>query len=172
MTSANNKIDSDRAADARFAGESGAIISACGRYRYALWRRWQPGPALLFVMLNPSTADAANNDPTIRRCIGFAQSWGFGSLLVGNLFALRTPSPKRLLKARAPVGPDNAEWLQRLQQHAELTVAGWGNHGQYRRAGTKMRLLLTDPKVLGLTKLGEPRHPLYVPASARAEDWD
>jgi len=72
---------------------SGAEISDCQRYRYALWRRWADGPAVLFVMLNPSTADARSDDPTIRRCIGFARSWDYAAVLVANLFALRTPTP-------------------------------------------------------------------------------
>ena len=69
-----------------------AQLSDCQKYRYALWRRWGEGSQVVFVMLNPATADAAKDDPTIRRCIGFARAWEFGSLAVGNLFAFRTAS--------------------------------------------------------------------------------
>src|SRR6266436_6577265 len=95
---------------------SDACISRCGTYRYALWRRWAPGPQVLFVMLNPSTADRQRNDPTIRRCIGLAAAWGYGALAVGNLFAFRTPSPKVLKRAARPVGRANDRWLARQGQ--------------------------------------------------------
>ena len=150
---------------------SGAEISDCQRYRYALWRRWADGPAVLFVMLNPSTADARSDDPTIRRCIGFARSWDYAAVLVANLFALRTPHPSRLLRARSPIGPDNDAWLRRLQSAAGLTVAAWGNHGRHRRRSEKIRPLLAQVSVLGLTQLGEPRHPLYVRADTRPQAW-
>ena len=86
----------------------GAELSGCGRYRYKLWRIWDPDlPPILFVMLNPSTADANSDDRTIRRCVAFAKRDGFGRLLVGNLFAYRTPYPRVLRKAEEPVGDGN-----------------------------------------------------------------
>ena len=86
----------------------GAELSGCGRYRYKLWRIWDPDlPPILFVMLNPSTADANSDDRTIRRCVAFAKRDGFGGLLVGNLFAYRTPYPRVLRKAEEPVGDGN-----------------------------------------------------------------
>ena len=148
-----------------------ARLSACRRYRYALWRVWSDGPQVLFVMLNPSTADERVDDPTIRRCIGFALSWGFGSVAVGNLFAFRTPDPSLLKRSTAPVGRDNDAWLRRLQRRAALTVAAWGNHGGFLERGDAVRSLLASPHTLGLTRRGEPRHPLYVPASARPLPW-
>src|SRR4051812_41324552 len=88
-----------------------AIFSRCGKYRYLLTRSWADGPTATFIMLNPSTAGAEQNDPTIRKCIGFAQRLGFGGLQAINLFALRTPSPVILRKARRPIGPGNqAAW--------------------------------------------------------------
>jgi len=151
--------------------ETSAEISACRQYRYALRRKWADGPQILFVMLNPSTADETVDDPTIRRCIGFSKSWGFGSLAVGNLFALRTPSPAVLKRSVAPVGPQNDSWLQELQRSAALVVAAWGNHGSFLGRSGTVRQLLSDPHTLGLTKLGEPRHPLYVPSAAQPLSW-
>ena len=142
--------------------ESDARFSACRRYRYALWRRWDDGETVLFVMLNPSRADARRDDPTIRRCIGFARSWGFGALAVGNLFALRTPSPRELARSNAPIGNANDRWLRRLQHDAALVLAAWGNHGRLLGRADAVRPTLSDPHTLGLTRCGHPRHPLYV----------
>ncbi len=92
---------------------NGAVLSADGVYRYRLWRTWDASkPTLAFLMLNPSTADATEDDPTIRRCLGFAKEWGYGSLVVVNLFALRSPNPDALRENDDPVGPENGEHLQ------------------------------------------------------------
>src|SRR5262245_52290853 len=106
---------------------SAAAFSRCRRYRFALWRRWASGPQVLFVMLNPSTADEDCDDATIRRCIGFARSWGFGAMAAGNLFALRSTSPTVLKTSRRPVGRGNDAWLVRLQSTSAVVVAAWGN---------------------------------------------
>ena len=148
-----------------------AKLSSCRHYRYALWRRWANGPQVLFVMLNPSTADETADDPTIRRCMGFARSWGFGSIAVGNLFALRTPSPALLRKSACPVGRGNDTWLRKLQGSASLVLAAWGNHGSYLGRDLCVRGLLAQPHMLGLTKVGAPRHPLYVPSAAHPRLW-
>ena len=149
-----------------------AALSNCREYRYALWRKWAEGPQVLFVMLNPSTADENADDPTIRKCIALAKSWGFGSLAVGNLFAFRTPSPVVLKQSPLPVGDANDDWLQRLQSTAALTVAAWGNHGAFHGRGGVVRSMLANPYVLGLTKLGQPRHPLYVLSTTKAQMWE
>lgn len=109
----------------------GATISPCGNYRYDLWRRWGPGPVRAYVMLNPSTADDALNDPTIVRCIGFAQRDGFDGISVRNLFAYRTPSPKVLKEAFKRgfdvIGPENDDWLRNLTADGhESVIAAWG----------------------------------------------
>jgi hypothetical protein len=148
-----------------------AHFSPCRRYRFALWRRWADGPQVLFVMLNPSTADETENDPTIRRCIGFARSWGFSAVAVGNLFAFRTPSPVLLRAASEPVGNDNDDWLLLMRAESELAVAGWGNHGRYLGRSGAVRASLTRFHILGITKLGEPRHPLYLSAQAKPVWW-
>lgn len=151
-----------------------ARVSADGRYRYKLSRRWQAGGlTLLMVLLNPSTADARQNDPTVRRCLGYAQGWGFNCLLVGNLFAYRSRWPRDLLTAADPVGPDNDQALLELAAAADLVVAGWGNHGQSLGRAAAVRRLLESYgwHALGWTKSGQPKHPLYLPGSARPQSW-
>lgn len=150
--------------------EMGAVIDPAGQYRYALWRAWECGTgSVLFVMLNPSTADASQDDPTINRCVGFARSWGYGRLDVANLFALRSSEPARLLEVEDPIGPDNDRHLENLAQGAELIVAAWGNDGSVLgRAESVLRLLTRhgDVHALRLLKNGQPGHPLYLPKDA------
>ena len=122
-------------------------------------------------MLNPSTADETTDDPTIRRCIGFARAWGFGSLAVGNLFAFRATKPGDLRTCVKPIGAANDDWLVRLNQESALTVAAWGNHGDYLDRSHSVRTILSDLHVLRLTKHGEPQHPLYVPRDAVPLRW-
>ena len=150
---------------------SEAHMSRCNTYRYALWRRWAQGPQVLFVMLNPSTADQAVDDPTIRRCIGFAASWGYGALAVGNLFAFRTPSPQLLKRAALPVGRANDRWLERLAAQSSQVIAAWGNDGGFLRRDARVRELLGPLCALSLTKQGMPRHPLYVRSDVRPRPW-
>lgn len=147
------------------------MFSSCGAYRYALWRRWAAGPQVLFVMLNPSTADATKDDPTIRRCVSFARSWGFGSLAVGNLFGFRSTDSRRLQMAPDPVGPENDSWLNRIRGDVSLCVAAWGNDGNRSARSALLRALVEPVHVLGLTSAGAPRHPLYVPAATAAVRW-
>ena len=151
--------------------EGDAVFSDCGRYRYLLTRRWGDGPAATFVMLNPSTADAATDDPTIRRCIGFAKSWDCGSLNVVNLFAFRATDPRELLAATDPVGPRNDAFLHGYLPGA---VAAWGAHkmAAARARGVVRAFSRSSPLwCLGVTKDGHPRHPLYVRADAPLTPW-
>ena len=151
-----------------------AELSPCGLYRYTLERRWDDRPPALFVMLNPSTADASEDDPTIRRCIGFARDWGYGGLLVGNLYAYRATDPAVLWEAAGagidPVGPLNDRRLRELRRRAALAVAAWGAHKLVGRAAHVMDLL-GELHVLRLTKHGQPGHPLYVPKSTLPTRW-
>lgn len=144
-----------------------AEISDCGRYRYSLRRAWGDGPTVAFIGLNPSTADAENDDPTIRRCIGFAQAWGYSSLLMLNLFALRSTNPSRLLFDAAPIGPDTDARLNTDVLGASLVVAAWGAHyiAASRGADVRHRLeaLGVELHALGLTRSRQPKHPLYLP---------
>lgn len=146
---------------------SGATFSNCRRYRYALWRNWfNEGPRVAFIGLNPSTADESANDPTIRRCIGFARGWGYSGLVMVNLFAWRATDPKHLAKVEDPVGPMNDETLLWACCTCTRTVAAWGaNRWAEGRAGVVTAQLLYL-WCLGTTKAGQPKHPLYLPKSA------
>jgi len=150
--------------------DQGALFDPSRRYRYRLWRTWDEARArVLFVMLNPSTADAFRLDPTVRRCLGFARRWGLGGLDVANLFALRASDPERLYRTRDPVGPENDRHLEELASRARLVVLAWGTHGVHLGRGAQVfRALSTLGPVhaLRLTRDGHPGHPLYLPASA------
>jgi hypothetical protein len=151
---------------------SSAVISPCGRYRYRLDRRWSDGPAMGFIMLNPSTADADKDDPTIRRCIGFAKREGCGALIVVNLYALRATKPAELWATRPDQrhGPRSSiEYDGAIRQVDGPLIAAWG-----------AEVVRNDPEMdemarwyhgrrllcLGKTKDGHPRHPLYVRSDA------
>ncbi len=145
----------------------GARFSRDRRYRYALTRSWDRAkPLCAFVLLNPSTADARVDDPTIRRCIGFARRWGFGGVVVVNLFALRATDSRVLRRTADPVGPANDRALVRQASRASLIVLGWGTQGALGGRAEAVRRMLEPlgPKLrlLGRTRAGEPRHPLYV----------
>jgi hypothetical protein len=151
--------------------EGSACFSACRRYRYSLWRRWGPGPAVMVVGLNPSTADAIHNDPTIRRCLGFARAWGYGALCMTNLFAYRALDPARLKRVKDPIGAENDHSLQQLARGAALILAAWGNHGGLHGRDLVVRGLLPELHILGLTRMGQPRHPLYLPRGLQPQLW-
>lgn len=152
--------------------ERGAYISACGHYRYSLWRQWAPGPQVMFIGLNPSIADAMLDDPTIRRCIGFARAWGYTGLMMTNLFAWRATEPRDMLAADDPVGPDNDRILQVSYSKAALTVAAWGAHGTHGDRHSAIRAMLPNLHYLRMTKGGHPGHPLYLPSSLRPVEWE
>lgn len=139
-------------------------------YRYSLTRRWSPGPRLAcFCLLNPSTADARRNDPTVRRCIGYAMDWNFDALEVVNIFAFRSTDPAALAQHPDPVGPGNDRAILRAVRRAELVVLGWGAHGRLLDRGRHVRRLIDndcEPLCLGTTANGQPCHPLYL---AKAE---
>jgi len=152
----------------------GAELSECGRYRYKLWRTLNIGQgSVLFVMLNPSTADADKDDPTIRRCLGFVQRWGYRKLYVGNLFALRSTDPRALFAHDDPIGVGNDEALMQLASGATRVVCAWGSHGWYRGVGAMTRHRLRHATLfhLGLCRNGEPKHPLYLRADTTPTPW-
>jgi len=138
-----------------------ARISRCKQYRYQLTRIWEVSmPSVCFVMLNPSAADATKDDPTIRRCIRFAQNWGFGGLEVINLYAYRTPNPKELENLPDPIGPRNAYYVRKVIKSSRTIVCAWGN-----KKGNPMNqniLPKADYHYLALAKDGTPKHPLYL----------
>ncbi len=161
------EIAFDLTAESDAACLAGARFGGRRRYRYALWRRWDHSrPTCAFVLLNPSTADERDDDPTIRRCVAFARSWGFGGVIVVNLFALRASDPRSLRLARDPVGPANDRALVTHARGADLVVLGWGAHGRLRGRADEVRRLLAPVRAklrrLGSTRSGEPRHPLYI----------
>ncbi len=145
-----------------------AAISEDRVYRYALRRHLshtaQQQGTCVFVMLNPSTANEDTDDPTIRRCMGFAKDWGYGVLEVINLFAFRATSPKDMMAADDPIGPENDEYIAQVAKSSSCLVLAWGANGGYRgRDGQVLDMVYANnPKHLGLTKQGHPRHPLYV----------
>ncbi len=148
-----------------------ADISPCGRYRYVLTRRWDDlVPPMLVIGLNPSTADADVDDPTIRRCIAFARRESAGGVVMLNLFALRSTDPKALAVAEDPIGTGNDHILSEFAAEARRTgtgvVCAWGNGGRLlsRSRCVVARLLAQGAELLhfGLTSAGEPKHPLYL----------
>lgn len=151
---------------------SSAVLSKDGRYRYCLVRRWAELECfVMFVGLNPSTADAMEDDPTIRRCVGFAKSWGFSGLIMCNLFAWRATDPDLMMSADDPVGEHNDEFLRGYSAKAALTVAAWGTKGFHRGRETKVCDMLPNLHVLKLTKGGAPGHPLYLPKHLKPVPW-
>lgn len=159
--------------------ENGAIISDDGRYRYVLGRRWDAdGPVATFVMLNPSTADAKVDDPTIRRCVGFARSWNCAALHVLNLYAFRATKPTDLWFADDPVGPENDRYLTKHALASRIRsdpfVVAWGVHAQPERVAAFIDMLgawKDHLRCLGTTQSGAPRHPLFLSADTELRPW-
>ncbi|MBW4441405.1 MAG: DUF1643 domain-containing protein [Plectolyngbya sp. WJT66-NPBG17] len=152
---------------------NGTIFDSSGAYRYALWRSWNSDPRIGFVMLNPNQADAELNDPTIRRCIGFAKSWGFGGLEVVNLFAYRAKTPQLLKQAAEPIGIENDRYLLTLAERVDLIILAWGNWGGlWQRDREVLPYFQTENSYsLGVTKLGHPKHPLYLRRDIDRVPW-
>lgn len=158
-------------------GEAGgsAWFNEAKTHRYLLTRTWADGPLMTWVMLNPSTADAFADDPTIRRCTGFARREGCGGIKVVNLYAVRSASPDAIGESQDPIGPCNDRFID---EHARdgLVVAGWGALGSLGGRGAEVgkRLAASGTRLLcvGLTSAGQPRHPLYVRAAAPLLPWE
>jgi hypothetical protein len=155
---------------------AGARFSPCRRWRTLLWRRWDAGmPAANFLMLNPSTADELVLDPTCARARDYAERWGYGALLVTNVFAWRATDPAQLRSAADPVGPGDDLAILRAARAAQLVVCAWGNQARHLgRSAQVLRLLRRAGiglHVLRLNASGEPAHPLYLRASLRPRPW-
>lgn len=149
-----------------------ARFSPCRTWRYSLTREWDhQKPRLLFILLNPSTADEMQDDPTNRRGIGFAKRWGYGSVVFVNLFAFRTPHPKEMRAAADPIGPDNDRWIQFEIHGASTVVAAWGTNGVFMNRGYLIRERLGPMQCLGRTKNGHPKHPLYLANATELEPF-
>lgn len=156
--------------------ESEAVYSPCERYRYLLTRVWDPaGAKALFVMLNPSTATEVQNDPTVERCERRARALGFGAFRVTNIFAFRATDP-RVMRAQAdPVGPGNDAAIRASVGWADRVICAWGGHGAHLERGRAVEALLRATGVplfhLGLTKDGQPKHPLYIGYEVQPVAW-
>ena len=145
--------------------QKAATFSPCRKYRYVLSRTWDDTkPMVLFIGLNPSTADETNDDPTLIRCINFAKAWEYGGVCIANLFAYRATKPKDLLARKSVIGKDNNHWLVKLAGDADIVVAAWGNHGQYQHRASQVKAMITPLYYLKLTQQGQPSHPLYLKA--------
>lgn len=157
-------------------GRATAAFSPCRTWRYRLSRVWDVSlPRVNWLMLNPSTADAFDVDPTVRRTLGFADAWGFGAVEVTNVFALRSTDPKGLRQVVDPVGPANDTALLAAARAADLVVAGWGVHATLNDRERHVVELFADAGIVlhavRVTKDGHPGHPLYVRSSARPLPW-
>ena len=154
------------------------------RYRFTL-RRYLDAPTLFappgrrlcnFVMLNPSTATAGLDDPTVRRCMSYALSWGFTDLIVTNIFALRSTDPSALYDEPDPVGQGNDEAILASARSASLVVCAWGNHGELRGRGAHVAAMLegagVDLNALAFSQAGQPGHPLYLPGYAEPDAFE
>lgn len=150
--------------------ERSAVLSACGTYRYNLKREWDDGRCVMWLMLNPSTADGEVDDHTIRKCVGFSKRWGYGRMVVVNLFALRSTDPRALARNTDPVGPENDYWIQMAvkEDGARECVCAWGCQQwltteklrERPRRVYEMVIGYCPIVCLGLRKGGAPRHPL------------
>jgi hypothetical protein len=139
-----------------------ATFSSCRRYRYEWFHRWGEGDYVMFIGLNPSTADQLHTDPTVRRCINYAKNWGFGALHMTNLFAWRDTDPAAMKRQAKPVGHKNDTTLKTLASKAGLVVAAWGRHGAHLGRGTAVKEMLPNLHALAVNQDGSPTHPLYL----------
>jgi len=148
--------------------QSGARFSEDRKYRYALWRSWDEEKGhCMFIGLNPSTADETLDDPTVRRCIGFAKRWDYGGIYMLNIFALRSTDPKVLKDHLDPIGPNNMESLKMYHSAAWKTVACWGNHGKLNGMDGIVKDALRNMWCFGLTGEYQPKHPLYLKGDSK-----
>lgn len=146
---------------------SGAEFSADRKYRYALWRIWEPDiPFVMFIGLNPSTANEHNNDPTIKRVMKIVQGWGYGGFYMMNLFAIVSSKPEILLTDPDPIG-DNDRWLDKIAFECETIVFAWGAFKEAKERAEAIVKRFPDAYCLRKTKGGHPWHPLYIPADTQ-----
>ena len=151
---------------------SGATFSPCRRWRYLLWRRWDEAkPAANFLMLNPSTADEVKLDPTCSRARDYAERWGYGALIVTNVFAFRNTDPNRMKAVKDPIVKDNDAAIVRAAKESAIVVCAWGNHGAFLdRSAEILRMMKAKGIALHALRVnanGEPAHPLYLPGQLK-----
>ena len=155
---------------------SEATYSECEKYRYCLFREWDVRKKRAhFIMLNPSTATEYQNDPTVERCERRARSLGYGAFSVTNIFAWRETNPKKMEKVSDPIGPKNDGIIIETCKNSNLNIAAWGAHGSHRARGKEVKEILIKVKLkifsLGITKLGHPKHPLYISYQVKPQIW-
>lgn len=158
--------------------ERSATLDPTEQYRYQLDRQWgEPSLGVVnFIMLNPSTADGRDDDRTVRRCIGFARRWGYSGLVITNLFAYRSTDPQALVSVPDPFGPDNDLHLANAALAAERVILAWGHLGWLhdRAAAVIVQLARLGVRCdcFGLTKFGEPLHPLFLKKVVEPRPFD
>ncbi len=155
---------------------TGAVFSGCRRWRYLLWRRWEAAqPAANFLMLNPSTADELRLDPTCARARDYAERWGYGALVVTNVFGWRATDPAEMKAASDPVGPGNDRAIVEAARKCAIVVCAWGNHGAHEGRSARVLKMLRGAGVqlhaLRVNAGGEPAHPLYLPGKLKPREW-
>ncbi len=156
-----------------------ADFSECMHYRWTLTRHFEgDDPRVLnFVMLNPSTANADFNDPTVARCENRTLAMGYGTMIITNIFAFRATDPQNMRQYTAPVGDENDEAIVKSAQKADMVICAWGNHGQFMQRGQQVKLLLAENNIANLYYLkmngcGEPAHPLYLRNELQPVLWN
>lgn len=157
-------------------GDAGAVFSNCESYRYLLWRIWNPDlPLWSFGMLNPSTADHLQLDPTVDRCQTRANAGGAGGLIIWNLFAWRATDPAAMKRVADPVGAFNDDAMLAAVAASAMNIAAWGSHGTHRDREHRVRAALNGAgaalHALSFTAAGLPRHPLYLPLALEPQPW-
>jgi hypothetical protein len=155
---------------------AGAVFSRCRRWRYLLWRCWDEGkPVANFLMLNPSTADEFQLDPSCTRARNYAERWGYGGVIITNIFGWRATDPEKMRSVKDPVGRGNDAAILKAAREAKLVVCAWGNHGQHLGRSRRVTGFLTEAEVplnfLRMNGQGEPAHPLYLPGNLRPTRW-
>jgi hypothetical protein len=155
---------------------AGAKFSRCRRWRYLLWRCWDDAkPVANFLMLNPSTADEFKLDPSCTRARNYAERWGFGALVVTNIFGWRSTDPAALRTVEDAVGRGNDAAIVKAAKEAKLVVCAWGNHGLHLERAERVIALLRGQNVklsfLRMNGEGQPAHPLYLPSSLKPTPW-
>ena len=143
--------------------DSGADFSKCRKYRYTLWRTWDVSkPKVMFLGLNPSTADEVKNDPTVTRCINYSKRWGYGGMYMMNIFSFRTTYPIELKKATNPIGDKNNFWIKKIYRNVDKCIGAWGNDGEFKNRSEDIFKLIPKLYCLKINSSGQPAHPLYL----------
>jgi hypothetical protein len=152
-----------------------ADFSKDRKYRYTLWRKWEnlfsKNGTVVFIGLNPSTADETNDDPTIRRCVNYTKLWGYSKMCMLNLFAYRATLPKNMMAAVNPIGDENDFYIKHITKNAKVVVAMWGTYGAFLNRGKEVKKMVTNLHYLRLTKSGHPGHCLYLPKNLKPAKW-